>query len=126
MKGKNAIRYLLPIASVNHCPKNIFTQIVSSKGGMITRSNFMRSKFTFSGDQMIWQSWDQIILSLFMRSKLPIMIWFPDHPFFISSKFKKSIIREFWSHDWFVSYKYDHEIEIQKALLGVLISWSIC
>jgi hypothetical protein len=33
---------------------------------------------------------------------------------------------EFWSHDWFVSHKSDHEIEIQKALLAISISGSIC
>ena len=33
------------------------------------------------------------------------------------SKFKKSIIRQFRSHDWFVSYKYDHEVKIQKSII---------
>ncbi len=33
---------------------------------------------------------------------------------------------EFWSHDQFVSHKNDHEIKIQKALLGILTSWSFC
>ena len=37
--------------------------------------------------------------SFFMKSKLLIMIWSPDQPFFMRSKFKKSIIRQFRSHD---------------------------
>jgi len=58
----------------------------------------------------------------FMRSKFLIMIRSPDQPFFHEIKIQKSIIRQFQSHDRFVSYKYDHEIEIQKALLGISIS----
>ena len=33
---------------------------------------------------------------------------------------------EFRSHDQFVSHKNNHEIKIQKAVLAILISWSIC
>ena len=57
-----------------------------------------------------------------MRLKFLIMIRSPDQPFFHEMEIQKSIIRQFRSHDRFVSYKYDHEIEIQKALLGNLIS----
>jgi hypothetical protein len=32
-------------------------------------------------------------------------------------KFKKSIIRQFRSHDQFISYKYNHEIEILKSII---------
>ncbi len=66
---------------------------------------------------MIWQSWDQIFLSFFMRSKFLIMIWSPDCGIFHEIKIQKSIIRQFWSHDWFVSYKCDHEIKIQKSII---------
>ncbi len=50
------------------------------------------------------------------------MIQSPDQPFFHEIEIQKSIIRQFRSHDRFVSYKYNHEIENQKALLGILIS----
>jgi hypothetical protein len=53
----------------------------------------------------------------YMRSKFLIMIQSPDHPFFMRSKFKKKHYLEFQSHDRFVSYKYDHEIEIQKSII---------
>jgi hypothetical protein len=33
---------------------------------------------------------------------------------------------EFWSYDRFVSHKNNHEIEIQKAVLAISISWLIC
>jgi hypothetical protein len=55
--------------------------------------------------------------SFFMRLKFLIIIRSPDHPFFMRSKFKKSIIRQFQSHDRFVSYKYDHEVKIQKSII---------
>jgi len=61
--------------------------------------------------------------SFFMRSKFLIIIWSPDHGIFHEIKIQKSIIRQFQSHDQFVSYKYNHEIKIQKALLGILTSW---
>ncbi len=57
-----------------------------------------------------------------MRSKFLIMIRSPDRGIFHEIEIQKSIIRQFQSHDRFVSYKYDHEIEIQKALLGILTS----
>jgi hypothetical protein len=66
---------------------------------------------------MIWRSWDQIILSFFMRSKFLIMIWSPDCGIFHEIEIQKSIIRQFWSHDRFVSYKCNHEIEIQKSII---------
>ncbi len=37
---------------------------------------------------------------------------------FMRSKFKNSIIRQSRSHDRFVSYKYDHEIKIQKSIIS--------
>jgi hypothetical protein len=89
------------------------------KWEMIIRLNLMRSKFIFSwgriheieffvtfhevkipnNDSISWSwhfSWDRNCLIV-----------------------RKSIIRQFWSHDRFVSCKYNHEIKIQnKALLG--------
>ncbi len=51
------------------------------------------------------------------------MIRSPDCGIFHKIKIqKKNIIREFQSHDQFVSYKYDHEFKIQKALLGISTS----
>ncbi len=76
---------------------------------LIRRSNFMRSKFSFSWDRNYFCSWGQICSLIFdnvdqevdtsiMRLKFLIMIR---------------------SHDRFVSCKYDHEIKIQnRALLG--------
>ncbi len=40
-----------------------------------------------------------------MRPKFLIIIWSPDYSIFHDIKIKKSIIRQFWSHDRFVSYK---------------------
>jgi hypothetical protein len=57
-----------------------------------------------------------------MRLKFLIMIRSHDCGIFHEIKIQKSIIRQFQSHDQFVSYKYDHEIKIQKALLGISIS----
>ncbi len=76
---------------------------------LIRRSNFMRSKFSFSWGQNYFCSWGRICSLIFdsvdqevdtsiMRSKFLIMIR---------------------SHDQFVGCKYNHEIKIQnKALLG--------
>jgi hypothetical protein len=55
---------------------------------------------------------DQIILQVFARSKFLIMIQSPDRSIFHEIKIQKRIIREFQSHDQFVSYEYDHEIKI--------------
>ncbi len=57
-------------------------------------------------------------LSLFMRLKFLKIIWSPDCGIFHEIKIQKSIIRQFWSHGWFVSYKYNHEIKIQKSIIG--------
>ena len=68
----------------------------------VRRMNFMRLKFNFS--------WDQIheikFFGTFHEVKIPnnwldLLIV----AFFMRSKFKKSIIRQFWPHDWFVSCK---------------------
>ncbi len=76
---------------------------------LIRRSNFIRSKFSFSWGWNYFCSWGRIcslifdsvnqeVNTLIMRSKFLIMIR---------------------SHDRFVSCKHDHEIKIQnKALLG--------
>jgi hypothetical protein len=57
-----------------------------------------------------------------MRLKFLIMIQSSDSGIFHEIKIQKSIIRQFQSHDQFVSYKCNHEIEIEKALLGISIS----
>jgi hypothetical protein len=88
---------------------------------MILRSNFMRSKFNFFRRSNFW-SWGRIheikFFFIFHEVKIPNN-WFDllITPFFMRSKFKKSIIRQFQSHDRFVSYKYDHEVEIQKSII---------
>ncbi len=70
----------------------------------VRRSNFMRSKFTFSWDQI---SWDQNSLfheikfmrsnfsAVFMRSKFLIIIQSPDRGIFHEIKIQKSIISNF-------------------------------
>ncbi len=63
------------------------------------------------GGQMIWLSWDQIILPVFMRSKFLTMIQSPDCSFFMRSKLANNAFFEFWSHEQFVSHKCNHEME---------------
>ncbi len=85
---------------------------------------FMRSKFIFS--------WGQIheikFFFIFHEVEIPYndsISW--SALFSLDRNSKKALfIRQFWSHDQFASYKYNHEIEIQKAVLGISISWSIC
>ncbi len=75
----------------------------------------MRSKLIFS-----WGQNHEIEFFLFfMRSKFLIMIRSPDHPIFMRSKFKKSSVRQFRSHDQFVTYRYDHEVKIQKSIIRI-------
>jgi hypothetical protein len=50
-----------------------------------------------------------------MRSKFLIMIRSPDHSIFHEIKIA---FLGFRSHDQFVSYKYDHEVEIQKSIIS--------
>ena len=77
----------------------------------------MRSKFTFSWDQMIFWSWDQIFSALFMRSKFLIIIQSPDCGIFHDIKIQKSIIRQFQSHDQFVSYKKQSWDQNSKSII---------
>ncbi len=64
-------------------------------------------------------------LNLFMRSnyfvtfhevKIPNNDSISWSALFHEIEIQKSIIRQFQSHDQFVSYKYDHEVEIQNKL----------
>jgi hypothetical protein len=57
--------------------------ICTESGEMIMRLNFMRSKFNFFMRSNYFWSWDRIFLSLFMRSKLLIMIRSPDGGVFL-------------------------------------------
>jgi hypothetical protein len=59
----------------------------------------------------------EIKIHFFMRSKFLIMIWSPNHPFFMRSKSKKSIIRNFNLMINLLSYKYNHEVQIQKSII---------
>ena len=86
----------------------------------------MRSKFPFSGDQIHEIKFFVIFHEVEIPNKDSISwsaLFSWDR---ICLIIQKSIIGQFQSHDRFVSYKYDHEIKIQKALLGISISWSIC
>ncbi len=50
-----------------------------------------------------------------MRSKFLIMIRSPDHSIFHEIEIA---FLGFWSHDRFVSYKYNHEVKIQKSIIS--------
>ncbi len=61
------------------------------------------------GGWMIWQSWDQHKFGFFMRLKFLIyLISWSRHLHEI--KIQRSTTSKFWSHEQFVSYKYNHEI----------------
>jgi hypothetical protein len=106
-----------------------FTILVNVFIGLrVRRSNFMRSKFNFFRlkfliiiDSISWSrrfSWGQNCLIMLFRVLISwSFLWLNS----------KSIIREFQSHDRFVSCKYDHEIEIQNKLLkfSTLHLWQI-
>ncbi len=47
------------------------------------------------GGWMIWRSWDQIILPVFMRSKFLIIIWSPDYGVLHKIKIKKGLLGNF-------------------------------
>jgi hypothetical protein len=106
---------------------NIF-KFAEYKGMVLYELHSLKTVYIIGSGSGGWISWDQNsifheikfmrsnFLALFMRSKFLIMIWSPDHGNFHEIKIQKSIIRQFWSHDQFVSYKYDHKIKIQKAL----------
>ncbi len=77
----------------------------------------MRSKLFFS--------WDRILEIEFFGSFHEIEIpnnysisWSRHFSWDQNSKIALLLIRQFWSYDRFVSYKYDHEIEIQKSIIS--------
>ena len=87
-----------------------YTQLDSGSGGRISwdqnsffhEVEFMRSNF----------------FSFFMRSKFLIIGSISWSALFSWDRISnKSIIRQFRSHDRFVSCKYDYEVEIQKSII---------
>jgi hypothetical protein len=56
-------------------------------------------------------------MALFMRLKFLIIIQSPDCGVFHEIKIQKSIIREFQSHEQFVSHKCHREIKIKKTAI---------
>ncbi len=85
----------------------------------VRRSNFMRSKLVIFMRSNSWGQIFPIFHEVEIRNKnsiswLALFSW--DRNCLI---IQKSIIRQIWSHDRFVSHKNDHEIEIlNKAILG--------
>ena len=61
------------------------------------------------GGQVIWRSWDQ-----------------QNFGFFMISKFKKALLGNFDLMIDLLVTKNNHEIKIQKALLGISTPWLFC